>query len=90
MKLSLQLSMKFHILWQLLYGCLRVVFTQTIDEFEEEDKHSIDKYKILLNYETRNLVPILRNSPECTCHQIYSLKIKFANVHTMGYTPRDN
>ena len=55
-------------MWQLIYGCLKVV-SQTIDDFEEfKEKLSIDKCRILLNYGTRDLMPILRNNTD-TMHE---------------------
>ena len=40
---------------------LEVCIMQTIDDFEEfKESHSIDKYRVLLNYETGDLVPTVR------------------------------
>ena len=51
------------------------------EEFKE--KHSIDKYRVHLNYETSDLVPAVRSSPDNISYWVYSLKIKFANVNAI-------
>ena len=69
-----------------LEGCI----AQTKDDFEEfNERHSTDKNRFPLNYETRELLPTVRNSPESIGYRVHSLKIKFANVHTMGCAPSD-
>ena len=65
------------VMW-LLEGCI----TQTTDDLEEfKEKQSTDKDRYLLNYETRDLVPTIRSSPDSINYRIISLKINFANVH---------
>ena len=55
---------------------LEVWITQRVADFEQyKEKYSIDKYRILLNYDTRDHVPTLRNSPDSINYRYILLKL---------------
>ena len=72
--------------WQLFYGlgCLMVLSHGQYMTEEFKEKHSIDKYRVILNDETRDLVPTIKNSQDSICYKVYPIQIKYANVHAVG------
>ena len=58
---------------------LEVCITQAVDDFEEFiEKNASDNYRVLSNYENRDLVPTETNSPDSIGYRVCSVKTKFA------------
>ena len=88
--------MKFHFLWQFLYGCLEVVSHRQEVILKKFKKNILSiRTECFLNFEAdlvnfeADLVPTVRNNLDSIWYRVYSLKIKFVNVHARGCALRD-